>query len=117
MLDPFAAALDAQFNAPGSAAADYIVPGGPAVPIRIILSRPDVLNRFDDRRIATQTIIISIRKSDVAAPAVHDLIQMGARSDDGTLAVEAEYRLCDEPLSDVESLTWECGAELADVAR
>lgn len=114
MPDPFAAALDAQFNAPGSAAADYIVFGDPAIPIRIIISQPDRDDQFGASQIISRTVMINIRRSDVPTPVVGAGLQVGVRASDGTLAVTGEYWLTDEPMLDVEGMTWMCGAQ--DVA-
>lgn len=111
MFDPFAAALDAQFNAPGSAAADYVVGSASPLPIRVILSRPDRDDPFGTGQVISRTVMINIRRSDVPAPTAGALVKVGSRDADGVLTVEAEYHLTDEPMSDVEAMTWECGAQ------
>jgi hypothetical protein len=109
-----AAALDALFNAPGSAAADYD-DGGVITPIRVILSQPDVLANGGAAQIVTETMIIDIRKSEVLAPAYMATVRIGMRDDDGVLEVSSTYQLIDEPVGDVEGLTWSCGAQLVPV--
>jgi hypothetical protein len=101
MSDPFAAAMDAMFQAPGSENATYIPSSGPAVPIRVIRSRPDGLARFGDALILPAADAFEIRRSDVAAPAVGDVVAIAA----GGFAISIE------PIGDVEGLTWTCGAE------
>ncbi|KKW92253.1 head-tail joining protein [Sphingobium chungbukense] len=110
MSGPFAAALDALFNAPGSAAADYD-DGLSVVPIRVILSQPDVLAGAG-QQIVTATMVIDIRRSEVSNPARFATVRVGERDADGVLDVSASYQLVDEPMGDVEGLTWSCGAEL-----
>ena len=110
MSNPFAAALDALFNAPGSAAADYD-DGLSIVPIRVILAQPDLL-AGPGQQIVTATMIIDIRRSEVSNPARNAVVLVGERGADGVLEVAARYQLIDEPMIDVEGLTWSCGAEL-----
>lgn len=110
MPSPFAAALDALFYAPGSAAADYVINDQAAQPIRVILSRPSETSGYEGGQIVTDTVTIDIRRSEVALPAACALVRVGTRDDDGVLTVEATYQLSDEPISDVEAMTWTCGA-------
>ncbi|WP_336974178.1 head-tail joining protein [Sphingobium aromaticiconvertens] len=109
MSDPFAAALDAQFHAPGSAAADHDR-DSTITPIRVILSRPDQIDGYGQGQIVSGTVMIDIRRSDVPAPAPDDVVHVGVRDNDGILTISDSYMLTDEPISDVEAMTWSCGA-------
>lgn len=111
--DPFANGLDAIFNAPGSMAADYAIAGSDdeTKPIRVILSRPDQTNPFGGGQIISGTAMIDIRRSEVANPRPNDVVRVGTRDEDGVLAIDQIYQLTDEPVSDVEAMTWSCGAQ------
>lgn len=111
MPDPFAAALDAQFHAPGSVAADYVGADGATSPIRAILSRPDQTDTFAGGQVISRTVIIDIRRTEIADPQPDDMVRVGTRDESGVLTVEAIYQLTDEPISDVEAMTWSCGAQ------
>lgn len=111
MSDPFASALDVIFHAPGSEAADYVDADGHPLPIRIILSRPDQADPFGGGQIISRTVIIDIRQSEVADPRPGAQVRLGTRDDSGVLTVDAIYQLTDEPVSDVEAMTWSCGAQ------
>jgi hypothetical protein len=118
MSDPFASALDAIFNAPGSEAAEHISIFGQVTPdIRIIRSRPDQMVRFGDGQIVTASNVIEIRKSEVPSPAHDDRLILRQYNDAGDLTGELEFALTGEPVSDVEGMTWTCGAEPVDVSR
>lgn len=102
MVDPFVAALDAQFHAPGSAAAFYTpFDDAPLVdPIRVIRAQPDVESPFGDERTVHSTNIFLIRRSEVEQPLRNDQLDL-----DG-----AVFLLNGEPMLDVEGMTWTCGA-------
>lgn len=102
MRDPFAAALDAQFNAPGSAAAVYTGANGIGVPIRVIVSRPDEDRPFGSTRIVKASAAVSLRVSDIANPVPGDTFALTATG--------AVMRLYGEPMIDNEGLSWTCGA-------
>ncbi len=101
-MDPFAAALDALFNAPGSAAAVYVPVDGFPTDIRVIRSQPDVNTSFGDSQIIQATNVFEIRRSEVAAPTHGGRLMIG----DEIFAIQGDGRL------DVEGLTWTIGAEL-----
>jgi len=102
-MDPFAAALDAQFNAPGSAAAVYDDGVLIARPIRVIRSQPDADPSYGGQRIIQGTNTLAIRVSDVAEPV-----------DGATVTIGTEVlTLHGDPMLDVEGLTWTCGAVAA----
>ncbi|WP_294312750.1 hypothetical protein [uncultured Sphingomonas sp.] len=101
-MDPFAAALDAQFNAPGSAAAVYIPADGYSADIRIIRSQPDVDVPYGSRRVVQASNAFEIRKSEVESPAAGDRLMIG----------DTVYEILGDAMLDVEGLTWSCGADV-----
>lgn len=114
MSDPFAAAIDALFSGPGSAAAAYQPigeAGGAAFPIRVIRSRPDLSTGFGEGRIVQASNSFEIRASDVARPAADDLVAIGGTVTDGAIEGGELFALVGEPMIDVEGLTWLIGAE------
>lgn len=102
-MDPFVAALDALYHAPGSAAAVYRPGGGDPVhdPIRIIRSQGDTDVPYGTAAVVAGTDTLSFRKSDVAEPNAGDIIEIGA----------AHFSLIGEARTDVEGLEWTCEAE------
>ncbi|HIV77013.1 MAG TPA: hypothetical protein H9899_05750 [Candidatus Sphingomonas excrementigallinarum] len=99
-MDPFVAALDAQFHAPGSAAAVYDDGVLAARPIRVIRSQPDADPSYGGQRIVQATNSLLFRVSDVPEPI-----------DGATVTVGAEaLTLHGDAMLDVEGLTWTCGA-------
>jgi hypothetical protein len=69
---------------------------GPGTIIRAIIRQPDWIGTFGETRIATATLMIDVRVSDVAAPAEGDTIEMN-----GTI-----YVIQGEPIRDAERLIW-----------
>ena len=103
MADPFAAALAALHSAAGSVAAIYTPgSGGDPLPIRVIREQPS-RDYGGLERIVADTNIIVIRRTDVAAPARGDLVQIGSEA----------LRLNAAPMLDVEGISWSCPAEPA----
>ena len=99
-MDPFVAALDAQFHAPGSAAAVYDDGVAVARPIRVIRSQPDADPNYGGQRIIRATNSLSIRVSDVPEPV-----------DGATVTISTVVlTLHGDAMLDVEGLTWTCGA-------
>lgn len=81
------------------------------MPIRVILSRPDQTDAFGGGQVISRTVIIDIRRSEIADPRPDDMVRVGSRDESGVLTVDAIYQLTDEPVSDVEAMTWSCGAQ------
>jgi hypothetical protein len=94
----FAAAIDALFADPNLGFdAVYRVGGAePGIPVRVILRRPDRMGEFGETRIVTETLLIDVCVSEVAAPAEGDSIEVG-----GTV-----YVVQGEPIRDGERLVW-----------
>src|SRR5512134_1997095 len=94
----FATAIDVLFADP-NLGVDIIYRTGGAGPgtiIRAIIRQPDRIGTFGETRIATETTIVDIRTSDIAAPAEGDIIEM-----DGEIFV-----IQGEPIRDAERLIW-----------
>ena len=115
MADPFAAALDAQFNAPGSAAAEYWpVSSDPITGIRVIRSRGDRAVRVGGDQVITDSEIVDVRISDVHAIGPGDRLKIGELSETGVFVPTEYLAISGEPVTDIEKLTWSVGAELID---
>jgi hypothetical protein len=110
-MDPFAAALDALFDAPGSAAAVYVPVEGSPVAVRVIRSQPDALTGFGDGRVIMATNIIEVRKSEVSYPDRRDYLAIGGDLVDGVVSGGDLFSISEEPRLDVEGLTWTLGVE------
>jgi hypothetical protein len=118
MYDPFASALDAQFIAPGSEAAEHrSIFGVITEDVRVIRSRPDTTLRLGDGPIITSTMAIEVRKSQLPVLCAGDTMLFRTFDDAGEQIAEEEVVLTGEPMSDVEALTWMIGAEPVDAAR
>ncbi len=94
----FAVAIDALFADPNLGFDAVYRAGGAdlAVPVRVILRRPDRVGAFGDARIVAETTVFDVRVSDIGQPAAGDTIEW-----DGTV-----YRIQDAPLCDAERLVW-----------
>lgn len=97
-MDPFAAALDALFNAPGSAAAVYIPEFGYPRDIRVIERQRIGTEGTVRQRPVSLGRIFDIRVSDVAQPQVGEIIFLDGK----VLAITLP------PQIDAEGLTWVC---------
>lgn len=97
-MDPFAAALDALFNAPGSAAAVYVSPSGEQSEIRVIERQRVATEGTVRPRPVSLGKVFDVRVSDVAAPEVGAVFLLGDRILVLTLPPEL----------DAEGLTWFC---------
>lgn len=102
-MDPFVAALDALYHAPGSAAAVYRPGGSDPLPdpIRVIRSQGDDDVPYGRAAVVTRTDALSFRKADVPNPAAGDIIEVGPD----------HFTLIGEARTDVEGLEWTCEAE------
>jgi hypothetical protein len=100
-VDPFAAALDVLFFAPGSSEAFYTPRGGAERPnpIRVIRGQPDKAVGFGAQQVIEGTNVFEIRKSDVAEPEKGSIVRIGT----------ARFKLLGEPMTDVEGLSTTIG--------
>lgn len=113
-MDPFQAALDALFNAPGSLAATYHSAADAPAPIRVIVSRPDDTVTFRGSRIVQSTYEITFRKSEVPEPLKGEAIVVdGGQYLSVSGVLTDALHLMGDPQLDVEGLTWACGADPA----
>ena len=96
-MDPFAAALDVLFFAPGSSEAFYTPRGGVerVIPIRVIRGQPDKSVGFGGQQVIEGTNVFEIRKSDIAEPESGAVIRIG----------DARFRLLGDAMGDVEGLS------------
>jgi hypothetical protein len=77
-MTAFAAAVDLLFLDPNiSAAATYIPVRDPVREIRVVISRPDIVQDFSTARVHTETVVVEIRVSEVAAPVRGDRLVIG----------------------------------------
>jgi len=97
-MSAFAAAIDALFADPNLGRdAVYRADGAdPAVPVRVVLRRPDRVGEFGETRLAAATTLVDIRVSEAAAPAEGDTVVIGS----DTFIVQGQ------PLRDAECLVW-----------
>ena len=97
-MNIFAAAIDALFADPNLGLDAVYRAGGadPAVPVRVVLRRPDRVGEFGETRIVAGVVMIDVRVSEVAVPAEGDTIQA-----EGTV-----YIIQGQPLRDAECLVW-----------
>lgn len=109
MSDPFQAALEAQFEAPGSAAALYVPATGPLVATRTIRSQPDQSVAFGNGQVVLASNQFEVMRSAVAAPVEGDAIQLVDA--DGWPLPGGHFRISAEPMLDLEGLSWTCAAE------
>jgi len=101
----FAVAIDALFADPNLGVDAVYRAGGadPAVPVRVILRRPDRVGAFGDARIVAETTVFDLRVAEVATPAEGDTLEVSG----------ATYVVQGEPLRDAERLVWSIEARPA----
>jgi len=97
-MTAFAQAVDVLFGDPNIARDALYRPGGvgEGVPVRVITSRPDKVESFGETRLASSSMTLDLRKSEVAAPAEGDTIEL-----DGE-----DFFVQGTPLLDGEGLVW-----------
>lgn len=107
-MTAFAFAIDAIFADPNMAQAATFRPrsGGADTPCRVILKQPDELTDYGAGRIASETLRIDVRVSEIAAPVEGDLFIVGTRR-----AV-----VNGAPMLDREGLVWMCATIPEDQA-
>lgn len=101
-MTAFSAACDAIFADPNMAVDALWRPacGGPSLPCRVILARPDVLGNFGDARIISDSVRIDVRASQVPVAGEGDIFDVG-----GTV-----YIVQGQPRRDRLRLVWQCEA-------
>lgn len=111
MVDPFAAALEAQFDAPGSAAAVYLDEFTLPAAVRVIRTQPDRDQSFGRVVAVVSDDTFSVRRSQVAQPADGGYIVVGATLS-GSDPLGGEWFRIDGPaMLDLEGLTWSFAAK------
>jgi hypothetical protein len=97
-MSAFADAVDALFADPNLGTdAVYRADGAdPGIPVRVIVRQPDRIGDFGETRIATATLVIDVRVSEIGAPAEGGMIERN-----GTI-----YVIQGEPIRDAERLIW-----------
>jgi hypothetical protein len=77
-MQAFTDAIDTLFADPNLGVDAIYRTGGadPGTTLRAIVRQPDRVGTFGETRIATQTTIVDIRTSEIAAPAEGDTIEM-----------------------------------------
>ena len=108
-MDPFAAALDAVFTAPGSVAAVYQpIEGSPPFPLRIIRAQPDEMG---PRGMVQGTNVLDLRRADVPGPQHGDIVAIGGEIIDGAITGGEQLEIYGTARLDTEGMTWTVGAE------
>ncbi len=104
MVDAFTAAIDALFADPNIARVAIWRPGGvgSGVAVRVTVRRPDQIVGFGDSRAILPTVLIDVRRSEVAEPASGDTVEF-----DGDT-----FEIIAPPIADSLRLVWVCEASL-----
>ncbi|MGI4880455.1 MAG: head-tail joining protein [Janthinobacterium lividum] len=102
MPDPFTTALAAQFASPMAVAAVYIPANDAPIPLRVIRSQAsaDAVPGFGGGRIIHDSDTIDVQLSDVAEPALGDLVTIVTKAGTKT------YKVNEDPMLDTEGLSW-----------
>lgn len=102
MQAAFVAAIDAIFR-DGNVAEDATWrPGdaGPGIAVRVVRKTPDQVVGFGDSRAVLPTVLIDVRRSDLADPLAGDTVEIG------TVVLE----IIGTPVLDSLGLVWTCEA-------
>ena len=101
-MDAFTAAIDALFADPNIARDALWRSGGEGagIVVRIITKRPDQAANFGDSRVMLPTMLIDVRRSQVAAPASGDTVEMDSET----------FEIIATPVIDSLRLVWTCEA-------
>lgn len=101
-MDAFSVAIDALFADPNIARDARWRPGGEGagVVVRIITKRPDQTANFGDSRVMLPTMLVDVRRSQVAAPASGDTVEMDSET----------FEVIATPVIDSLRLVWTCEA-------
>ncbi len=70
------------------------------IPVRVILRRPDEVVGFGDSRAVLPSVLIDVRRSDVAAPAAGDTVEIAGDV----------FEIIAAPVADSLGLVWTCEA-------
>jgi hypothetical protein len=103
-MDAFTAAIDALFADPNIARDALWRAGGDGtgIVVRIITKRPDQTANFGDSRVMLPTLLLDVRRSQIAAPASGDTVEIDAET----------FEIIATPVIDSLRLVWTCEAAL-----
>lgn len=98
----FTAAIDALFADPHLSETALWKAGGagPGVAVTVIRKAADAGDSFGDTRVVLPTVILDVRKADVAAPGEGDLVETGS----------SIFKVIGTPIIDRLDLVWTCEA-------
>ena len=98
MEDAFSAAMDDLFADPNIAADAVYLPqaGGAGSDVRIILKQPDEVVSFSDAKIASDTLTLLVRMTDIQDPEEDDMFLIGGKN----------YVVQGSPVADALRLVW-----------
>ena len=101
-MNAVAAAIDAIFSDPNIGVAAIWKPGGtpPGVAARVIRKSPDATESFGRTSVVLPTLVLDVRKSDVASPQDGDVVEIASES----------FRVVGEPMIDSLGFVWSCEA-------
>jgi hypothetical protein len=91
---------DSVFTRGGSDALWKVGGSGDGIPCKIILARPDVVERFGDERALLPTVMLKVRSNEIATAAQGDSVMVGSDT----------FTIIAEPLMDKYRLVWACEA-------
>jgi hypothetical protein len=77
---------------------------GDGVAVRVIRKSPDKIVGFGDSRAVMPSVLIDVRCSEIAMPAVGDTVEIGS----------VTFEITAEPVSDSLNLVWTCEASRRD---
>ncbi len=98
MENAFAAAMDDLFADPNIAADAVYLPasGGAGSDVRVILKRPDQVASFGEAKIASDTLTLLVRMTDIQDPEEDDMFLIGGQN----------YVVQGTPVADALRLVW-----------
>ncbi|WP_337996222.1 head-tail joining protein [Oleispirillum naphthae] len=100
-MNPFSVSVDLMFAGPMAVDATYTPANGDPLPVRVILSQPDVMTPVYDVPVVSASTALQVRVSEVAALARGDTFTL---ADGGVLTVSAK------PKRDATRLIWVASA-------
>jgi hypothetical protein len=101
-MTAFVMAINAIFDDANLAATALWRAGGsdPVMPVRVLRRAPDAVVGFGDSRAVLPSVLIDVRRSDVAAPAVGDTVEIAGDV----------FEVIAAPVADSLGLVWTCEA-------
>jgi len=98
MENAFSAAMDDLFADPNVAADAVYLPqtGGAGSDVRVILKRPDEVASFGEAKIASDTLMLLVRLTDIQDPEEDDMFLIGGKN----------YIVQGAPMADEMRLVW-----------